>query len=179
VDKQQLLNGRTCQFSTECYSRSCSNFGRCMGQEESKTCSSHEDCDVGLACIPDGTFPYSTYCRKLRQAGELCYSDFECQVEQVCWPESLANLTNMVGFCREIYSLETGKVFSAAISSVDYSKNMSLINYAGQLCKSGFALPLTTSSAICMELTNITSNLDHFASGLGPNATYKTCGLSY
>lgn len=52
----------------------------------------------------------------------------------------------------------------------------------GRLCQSGVAwLEQNSSTGICMQLTNITSNLDNFTTGLPQDnsLTYKTCLLNH
>ena len=55
----------------------------------------------------------------------------------------------------------------------------------GRMCQSGFGILLDKQNATCVELTNITSNIDGYVTGLNLGTpqvalqTFKTCSLSF
>ena len=63
--------------------------------------------------------------------------------------------------------------------------NRSIALNLGRMCQSGFGILLDKQNAICVELTNITSNIDSHLTGLNLGTpqvalqTFKTCNLSF
>lgn len=82
---QDLNNGRFCEVSGQCNSKHCNDASRCSGKANNDTCSSNAECDVGLACLPSNIFPFATKCAPLRNIGDYCMSDYECQYGAFCW----------------------------------------------------------------------------------------------
>jgi hypothetical protein len=82
--KQNLLPGRACNTNYDCQSFNCLDK-KCKGKSSGSTCSGHEECDAGLACIPRATYPYDTICNSLKKSGEPCDSNEECINGALCW----------------------------------------------------------------------------------------------
>ena len=49
-----------------------------------ESCSSHEECDVALACRRQWSWPYKTMCRTYANTGDYCDDDYDCQPKDVC-----------------------------------------------------------------------------------------------
>ena len=64
------------------------------------SCASHEECNVGLACNPDSSFPFATTCKPMFTSG-LCSNDNECDYTHFCWP---ANPDNKTKECLQLFS---------------------------------------------------------------------------
>jgi hypothetical protein len=75
--QKELLPGRKCTSNYQCQSFVCEDL-RCKGLPSGHTCSTHSQCDVGLACIAHDTFPFATVCDSLKRLGTQCEGDIEC-----------------------------------------------------------------------------------------------------
>lgn len=163
---QQLQNGRSCQYAGQCISRQCD--GRCKGLELGGSCSNHTDCDVGMACLASGQWPFLTTCQKLNGVGAACGSDFECAVDGICW----------AGTCQGLYQYAKGTTFNHTFG-VNVTNSMALSLNAGRLCQSAFAyFPVNSTTAVCVEVMNISSNVDNWATGVPLGQPYKDCLLN-
>ncbi|CDW79579.1 UNKNOWN [Stylonychia lemnae] len=154
--QQQLQNGRKCQVSAQCLSNTCDETtGKCIGKTEGVSCSSHEECNVGLACNPDTGFPFATTCKKMFTSG-ICANDNECDYTHFCWP-SLPNSKQRE--CLQLFSQEMGKMFGVLYDDLKSLLENSL--EAGKYCKSGIAAISTNKSiATCVEIDKITTNIN-------------------
>ena len=91
-DSIKKLPGDDCTKNSECYSNNCKDKV-CKGKKEGKLCSSHFECNVGLACI-EGK------CQLQRKENEFCTEDFQCKNEMGC---------SQLGKCVKYMSLLQGE----------------------------------------------------------------------
>ncbi len=82
-------------------------------------------------------------------------------MDQICWVD---NPLGVYGRCQQMYAKETGERFGHPFGSQAMNKSM-VINL-GKMCKKGFAVAIDNRTAQCVELANITSNLDNYKEGM-------------
>jgi hypothetical protein len=82
-ERGNLLPGRSCSNSFECYGNLCID-GSCKGLEENAICIDSKDCDPGLFCEPDTSVSSDAIirnsCQKVNQIGYACLSDNDCDI---------------------------------------------------------------------------------------------------
>lgn len=99
----------------------------------------------------------------MKVENENCYTDFECEMNKICWRDTANKTLSVFGKCKTLYSLDNAAMFGHPFNTSVNTRNLTV--NAGRLCKSGFAILLNQTVAKCMILGNITSNLDF--DGLG------------
>ena len=110
----QAYVGQYCNVTVACTYGTCSN-SKCVGKEQGGTCTSHNDCDVGLRCAGTTCIPV------LRVGTTGCVKDEECELKAGC--NHL--MGSQKGVCEAYFSLEEGAI------ATDCASNRS------RLCKSG------------------------------------------
>ena len=147
VVENGLNNGRQCLESYQCKSRNCEwDSGYCKGKQTGDSCTDHSECDNGLACFTNGTWPYATTCRKqINDTIASCSSDWECRNNMGCI--TLFNQTT--ARCAKYYSLNDSSLFSWNQSFPVFNFNMTLdaLRHHGRFCKSGTANRFSTTHA--------------------------------
>eukprot|EP00347_Sterkiella_histriomuscorum_P021376 403334190 len=157
--QQGLQSGRKCELHAQCISKNCdAGSRRCVGKAIAESCETHQDCDVNLGCLEEFAFPYKTTCQNLKTTNDFCYSDFDCQPTHMCWYRFPTSTRTQ---CLEMYSIDTfidiGNIRNTSLSVIDQSI------YTGRLCKSGVAFITNDKTARCVEISNITTNIDNYA----------------
>ena len=93
------------------------------------------------------------------------------------------NTTNPGNKCTDLHSLAPGEKFTHTFNTTVNNRSIALS--LGRMCQSGFGILLDNKNAVCVELTNITSNIDGHFTGLSLGTpqvalqTFKTCNLSF
>jgi hypothetical protein len=97
-------------------------------------------------------------------------------VDKLCW---FSNPSARQGTCELLHDLKVGNTFDHPYNTNVNNRTMALL--LGKRCESGFARTVNNTSGECVELTNITSNIDghYYGLSLSPLQTFKTCNLSY
>ena len=147
--------------------------GTCKGKGEGETCSEDFECDVDYSCVPSENFPFETKCTKLLGEGKECTSDLVCKINFTCWPQTTKDALISNYTCTEMYvrDIDTEIGYMEEFSST-FRNSLN----AGELCKSGFALIKSKTTAICAEISYVRTNLDNYASKV-VDAPYK-CSLN-
>jgi hypothetical protein len=118
--------------------------------------------------MASGQWPFLTTCQKLKDIGSNCLSDFECPVDSICWG----------GTCLGLYQYPKGTTFNHTLG-INVTNTMALSLNAGRLCQSAFAyFPHNSTFAVCVEVHNISSNVDNWATGIPEGLPYKECVLN-
>jgi len=79
IPHKKLLPGEKCNVGSQCYSGKCDECrGQCTGFLESDTCSTNEECDVGLYC------DISKKCKLWKELAGECDVGIECASYLVC-----------------------------------------------------------------------------------------------
>ena len=103
---QDLKNGRDCMDTRECEKGLCNTtIGICVGEEEGESCTSHDQCHLGLGCITHFEWPYYKRCQPLRKDGESCQIDADCELDYMCWYETETDASAESKKCVKMYSL--------------------------------------------------------------------------
>jgi hypothetical protein len=83
----------------------------------------------------------------------------------------------------DLFSLESGKRFNISLGTL--INNRTTLLSLGRMCQSGFGFIENATTALCVELANITSGADNHRSGLplqnGTNLVqnFKNCTFTY
>ncbi|CDW84482.1 UNKNOWN [Stylonychia lemnae] len=158
--RQNLLPGRYCQSNYECSSFNCTD-NICKGQASGTSCSYHDQCDSGLACIASKSFPFVTTCNSYKKQGEQCESTHDCDLKTVCWYVSREDFQTRTKKCMAKYQLPIGDNFGWAPVNYDTVKD---ILWNGQVCSTGFAIPFYENSTVtrplgmCVNITKVVSD---------------------
>jgi hypothetical protein len=106
--------GQYCNVTVTCLYGSCAN-SKCVGKNQGGTCTSHNDCEVGLRCVGTTCAPV------LRLDSEGCVKDEDCELKAGC------NLLmgSQKGVCEAYFSLDEGALATDCA------------NERSRLCKSG------------------------------------------
>jgi hypothetical protein len=137
-----LLPGRICESNYECLSFNCT-AGTCKGASSGTSCAAHEECDIGLGCIPLSSWPYTTTCNALSGSGNTCTTHYDCDTASLCWYATRADFYSATKTCIAMFSLNETATFGWAPIYYDDIKD-SL--WHGQLCTTGIAFPVYDSS---------------------------------
>lgn len=81
-----------------------------MGKNEGESCVETYECEVGLSCTPDITFPFATSCKKLLSKGALCQTSTDCELDHVCLPASPSDVAAKNYTCQPIFSRKEGEM---------------------------------------------------------------------
>ncbi|TNV73254.1 hypothetical protein FGO68_gene12340 [Halteria grandinella] len=160
---RNLLPGRKCTSNFQCQSFVCEEQ-KCKGYSSGASCYKHEQCDIGLACISKGAFPYATTCDSLRKIGDQCEEDVECQQTSVCWYQTRGDFYQSKKSCIVKYGLSDNQTFGWAPKHYETYQD---VLYNGRLCQSGFAVPYYDSNdtrplGLCTTFTNVYTDQGNF-----------------
>lgn len=101
--KQNLLPGRTCDENAQCQGFNCTD-SFCQGYISGSTCSSHSECNIGLACVPSSEWPYPTFCDSFRAEGMSCRELEDCEIGLFCHYETRTDFMNRDKKCLKMFS---------------------------------------------------------------------------
>lgn len=91
-----LLDGQKCSKNENCRSNSCVS-SKCVGSAAGASCTAHEDCSTGNACI-------NSKCAAQVAANGPCLNEYDCANDLTC-----SNLK-----CVKYYSIENGQVTTSS-----------------------------------------------------------------
>lgn len=157
----------------QCYSGVCGASGRCVGIQSGQPCTSSVQCDIGLGCFPQPTFPFITQCSPLYTASQSCRKTSECVQGLICWPLTVADAKTQNNTCQPAFSQPLNSV-------IGYMNNQSMtalqnsVN-VGQNCVSGIAKIINATAAMCVNISRVSTNLDSYISS---QASPYYCDLS-
>lgn len=129
--------GGKCDTAADCAGNISCEAKVCVGIKDGQSCTQHEQCNVGSACI-------NKKCNPQLAVGATCADSFECKNNLACDPKTLK--------CVELFSLEDG----ASVNEVS-----DLTNVFASFCKSGKSvenkcrtLTLKNPTTACSEDTD-------------------------
>ncbi|OMJ91706.1 hypothetical protein SteCoe_5737 [Stentor coeruleus] len=121
-----------CASNAACTSNIC-EFGTCSGLPLKSTCTSSNQCQPGLQCIPNKYYPSITICDELLRPGQgICQTDIDCVNSAGCD----YNITSSFGECRPYFSVKVGGAILGCVN------NVSLI------CETGMCGPMANDSQL-------------------------------
>jgi len=94
-----------------------------------ESCSSHEECDVSLACRREWRWPHKTLCRLYALEGEFCDSDYDCESKNVC---IFLNYTDNIKRCAPRWSSQDYTIFGW--EHIEGKAMMELVIHNGRFC---------------------------------------------
>ena len=114
-------------------------------------------------------------CRKLLETDKLCVDTTDCAMDHVCWPKTPNDALLKKYTCQPVHS---NPEFVTIGFRIDSSKNIMQNSFAaGLMCQSGIAKILNSTSAICVKISAVLSNLNNFKSELTGNDSFH-CDLN-
>lgn len=160
-----------CASNAACTSNIC-EFGTCSGLPLKSSCTSSNQCQPGLQCIPNIYYPTNTICDELLRPNKgICKTDLDCVNSAGCD----YNITSNFGECRAYFSVPIGKVVLGC------ENNVSMI------CETGFCGPMAndTNLFICKSPAKSSSKLpipctsgEQCIDTTGTLYTKCTCGMN-
>ena len=131
-----------------------------MGIQEGSPCETSVQCDVGLGCYAQSTFPFMTMCQPLLTQGQSCKQTFDCAQGLICWPLTpkdavSGNMTCVPAFSQPQYGV-IGYVNNASMTDSQNALN------AGLTCQTGIATKINATAAMCVSIAKVTTNLDNY-----------------
>lgn len=133
----------------------------CLGRLKGDSCSSHVDCNNGLACRPSTKWPFATQCLALADVGSECETNYDCKPRNFCWKlvddQTLAPKKTAV--CLEQHSAPDDIKFYWDSEKYPTITKESIMAH-GTYCKSGTAyrLPSNPNVAVCVSINRISQN---------------------
>lgn len=152
-----MYNGRKCENAYQCVSGVCDGETKsCTGRTNGDSCSSHVDCNNGLACRPSTKWPFNTQCLALADVGSECESDYDCKPRNFCWKLVDENLKPKKPTCLEKHSAPDDiKFYWDSENYPSHTKESIMVH--GTYCKSGtaFKMPSNPNVAVCVSINRI------------------------
>lgn len=78
----------------------------CTGFNQTSSCFEHDQCDLKLGCIANENWPFNKSCEPLRQEGQRCNNDFDCDLDKMCWYKTEADSQTLNKTCLLMFSQE-------------------------------------------------------------------------
>ena len=132
-----------------------------MGKKQAESCQTTSECHVGLSCVPSLSFPFETTCQPLLGSGAECESSTVCKIDNFCWPATPLDAVNGRLTCNQMFMKNDfdiiGFMNEPSKTRLDNSLN------AGQFCKSGIAVIMNATAAMCVQISEVWSNFNNFA----------------
>ena len=116
-----------------------------------ESCSSHIECNNGLACRPSTIWPFETICLPMADVGSHCESEYDCKPRNFCW--KLDKTYN--DMCLEKHSAPDRTKFFWDMERFPTMTKESVM-YHGQYCQSGTANLQSKDTAECVSIDEIT-----------------------
>ena len=146
-----LHNGRKCIYNYQCDSRVCDpETNKCKGSEQGDSCSSHMQCNNGLACRASGNWPFITKCLPMADVGSACETDYDCKPRNFCWKLG----ADQDRQCLEKHSAPDKTQFLWDIGKYPEINVESLYAH-GIFCQSGLAFRKSDNVAECVTIDEI------------------------
>ena len=161
--RRDLYNGRKCENPYQCVSGVCDGETKsCVGRQKGDSCSSHIDCNNGLACRPSTKWPFATQCLALADVGSECETEYDCKPRNFCWKlvDATKNFApEKTAVCLEQHSAPDDIKFYWDSEKYPTITKESIMAH-GTYCKSGTAYRLSTNKnvAVCVSINKISTS---------------------